>query len=293
MAKASLKTKKPMTRSQLAVTLMVAILVMVGANLVLFLSTPSKQGTTDRAALFGVKKIVVEGNTRYDEEAVVGVSGITIGQSIFSVDKKQAAENIRKAFTYAESVTVDNKTAMDTIRITIKEATPLGVMAVDDKWMLVSTAGRGLEEWPRQSDKPLRYLYIKGTSSKNIKVGEQVLDDRSFKIITALLETTAEYNIDNLTEIDMTDKTDIQVSWKNQITFLLGNDANLEHKIAVTDAILKDVLATRGEDARGTINVRDCSDSSIQKPYLVFRPEGLVTTTGGKTSGTTTTTTAG
>ena len=282
-----------MTRSQLAVTLLVAILVMVGANLVLFLSTPSGKGSADRAALFGVKKIVVEGNTRYKEDAIIGISGIRIGQSIFSVDKKQAAENVRAAFAYAETVTVDNKTAMDTIRITIKEAVPLGVMAVDDNWMLISTTGRGLEEWPRQSDTPIRYLHIKGSTIKEKKVGKQVLDDRGFKIVTSLMKTTEDMKLNDLTEIDMTDKTDIRVNWKNQITFLLGNDVELGHKLAVTDAILKDVLKTRGKDARGTINVRDCSDSSIQKPYLVFRPEGLVTsTTGSKTTSTTTTTAA-
>ena len=82
MAKQAGTTKKPMTRAQLAVTLAVAILVMIGANLVLFLSTPSTRTTSDRTALFGVKKIVVEGNTRYKEESIIGKSGIRIGDSV-------------------------------------------------------------------------------------------------------------------------------------------------------------------------------------------------------------------
>lgn len=290
MAKASSKTKKPMNRAQLAVTLLVAILVMVGANLVLFLSTPSTQGASSRAALFGVKKIVVEGNTRYDENAIIGKSGITIGQSIFSVDKKAAAENVRQAFAYAESVAVDNKMAMDTIRITITEATPMGVVAGDGKWILVSTTGRGLAEWPRQSDAPLRYRYFKGVTAKEKKVGGQVMDDRSFTIVSTLLQSLDKHELGEVTQIDLTDKTDIQVNWKNQITFLMGNEVNMEHKLAVIAAMLPQVFKSNGNDARGTINVRGYSDPNVQNPPIVFRPEGLVTTTtAGKTKGTTTT----
>lgn len=278
MAKKSATTKKPMTRAQLAVMLAVAILVMVGANLVLFLSTPSARKTSDRAALFGVKQIVVEGNTRYKEESIIGKSGIRVGDSVFSVDKKQAAENIRSAFAYAETVTVDNKKSMDTIRITIKEAVPLGVVAVEDQWVLVSTTGRGLEAWPAQSDKPLRYLYLRGTTSKQKKVGEQVLDDRSLKIANTLIEAMKAHGLEGLTEINMTDKTDIQVNWKNQITFLMGNDQNLEHKLSVIAATLPKVQKDHGEDARGTLNVRDYSDNTVQDKRIIFRPEGLVTT---------------
>ena len=292
MAKKSAKTKKPMTRSQLAVTLVVAILIMVGANLVLFLSTPSSSNKTGKAALFGVKEIVVEGNTRYDEEAIVGVSGITVGQSIFSVDKKQAAENIRSAFPYAESVTVDNKDSMDTIRIAIQEARPLGVMAVDGEWMLVSTTGRGLATWEKQSDKPLRYLYLKGTSAQELKVGGQVLDERSLSIATTLIDTLREHEIEGITEIDMTNKADIRVNWENRITFLLGNDSNLEHKLAAIASTLPLVEKDHGEDARGTLNVRDYSDGNAKNSYIVFRPEGLVTTTTSSRTSSTSGTTA-
>lgn len=288
MANRAEKTKKTMTRAQLAVTLFVAILVMVGANLVLFLSTPSTQQSRDRAALFGVKKIVVEGNTRYDEEAIIGYSGIYVGQSIFSVNKTQAAENIQNTFSYAEEVTVNNDEAMDTIRIVIKEATPLGVIDMGDVWMLVSTKGRGLQSWEKGNDTPVRYLQIEGATYKEETVGGQILDDRSFKIVSTLTEILAEHELDQLTAIDMTDKTDIRVDWNNQITFLMGNDANLEHKVAVIAATLPEVMEDYGEQARGTLNVRDYSDDTVEKKYIVFRPEGLVTTkTTTATTGTT------
>ena len=288
MAKQAGTTKKPMTRAQLAVTLAVAILVMIGANLVLFLSTPSTRTTSDRTALFGVKKIVVEGNTRYKEESIIGKSGIRIGDSVFSVDKQQAAENIRSAFAYAETVTVDNKQSMDTIRIKIEEATPLGVIAIGDQWMLVSTTGRGLEAWKANTDTPMRDLHLKGTTSKKTKVGEQVLDDRGLKIANALIAGMKSHGLEGLTEINMTDKTDIQVNWKNQITFLLGNDQNMEHKLAVIAATLPKIQKDHGNTARGTLNVRDYSDNTVQDKRIVFRPEGLVTTkAAGATTGTT------
>ena len=73
----------------------------------------------------------------------------------------------------------------------------------------------------------------------------------------------------------MTDKTDIRVRWNNQITFLVGNDDNLDHKASVIAATMQKVLADYGQSARGTLNVRAYSDAEDQKKYIVFRPEGL------------------
>ena len=71
----------------------------------------------------------------------------------------------------------------------------------------------------------------------------------------------------------------------------MGNDINMDHKLAVIAAMLPQVLKTNGNDVRGTINVRGYSDPNVQNPPIVFRPEGLVTTTtAGKKPGSTTTT---
>ncbi|MGI6264184.1 MAG: cell division protein FtsQ/DivIB [Acutalibacteraceae bacterium] len=275
MAKETTKTKPPMTRAQLAVTLIVAILLMIVVNLVLFLSTPSSTSAGERAALFGVKKIVVEGNTRYDEAAIIGKSGIRIGQSIFSLNKEKAGENVRQAFAFAEKVTVDTKLGLDTVRIAITEATPLGVIPTAEGWLLVSTTGRGLQLTGGDSEVPMRYLAIRGSTGQDPTVGGQALDKRSLTIVTTLRKTLTENDLGQLTEIDMTDKTDIRVRWNNQITFLVGNDDNLDHKASVIAATMQKVLADYGQSARGTLNVRAYSDAEDQKKYIVFRPEGL------------------
>ena len=78
------------------------------------------------------------------------------------------------------------------------------------------------------------------------------------------------------------------MNWKNQITFLLGNDQNMEHKLAVIAATLPKIQKDHGNTARGTLNVRDYSDNTVQDKRIVFRPEGLVTTkAAGATTGTT------
>lgn len=278
------KTKKPMTRAQLAVILFVSILVVMAANVVLFLATPSSNQEDEQAALFGVNKIVVEGNTRYDDEAIIAYSGLRIGQSIFSVNKEQAAENVRAAFTYVEEVTVHNDDSSDVMTIVITEAKPLGVMDLGDQWMLVSTTGRGLQAWDKDGNEPLRYLRLKGATTKNTQVGAQVLDERSMAIMTSLREELAKHNLQDINAVDMTDKTNIQVNWNNQITFLMGSDAHMARKIAVIAATLPKVLDEYGDHARGTLNVRDYSDDTAQKKYIIFRPEGLVTTTTTTTS---------
>ncbi len=268
--------KQPMSRAQLAVWLLVGILVTVTANILLLLVTPSSGQEGERAALFGVSTITVEGNTRYDDEAIIAYSGIYVGQSIFSVDKTAAVEKIQKTFSYAEQVTIDTGDGMDDIRIIIKEATPLGVVNVGDRWMLISTKGTGLQAFEKGADAPLRYMRLEGAVIKEKTVGGQVLDDRSQTIVSTLTQELNKHKLGQLTAINIKDRTDIRVDWNNQITFLLGNDSNLSYKVAVVAATLPEVKKGYGDNARGTLNVRDYSDDKPDKKYIVFRPEGLV-----------------
>lgn len=275
MAEKRATTKPPMTRSQLAVILIVAIVVMTVIDIVLYMSIPTSAKTGERAALFGIRKIVVEGNTHYNEQDIVDQSGLRVGQSVFLLNKTEAAERVRNAFAYAESVEVDTKLGLDTARITIKEASPLGVIPTQQGWLLISTQGRGLRMVDEKSEVISRYMRITGGTGGKTAIGSRTLDDRSLWIVTTLLQVLGKQGYDQLTEINMTDKTDIRVRWNNQITFLVGSDDNLEHKASVIAATMTKVLGDYGTSARGTLNVRAYSDAEDQKKYIVFRPEGL------------------
>ena len=269
--------------------LFVAILSVSGALAFLLLSLPkttvSADGTSSQnAAVFGVKSVVIEGDTRYSQEAIIGVSGIRIGQSIFSVNKRLANENIMKYFPYIETVDVGN-VDFDTIRITVTEVEPIGAMYANGQWLVVGTNGKAVEALPIEGDCPSRYIYFKGATSLTGVVGEAAMDDRSFKIVTSLLDAFEAYGLTDINEIDISDKTNIQLSWKNQITIAMGNETNLYHQVGAAAAALPKILASNGSTVTGLMNLSSYSDSNTSNDAVVFKPASVLANTATTTTG--------
>mgnify|MGYP007011597211 FL=1 len=133
--------------------------------------------------------------------------------------------------------------------------------------------GRGLEALPVESERPSRYLYIRGADPLAEELGTVMLDERSLAIVNELRAAFVSAGLDGVGMIDLTDKTDILLDWKNQITIALGNDANLTYEIQVAVASLPIILRERGATVRGELDIRMYSDPSITNPIISFKPE--------------------
>ena len=252
------------------VAVSIALAVVVAANL--NFNRKGAGAQPDPNAVFGVKSVAVEGETRYSSEAIAGVSGIYIGQSVFSVNKRQAAENIKAAFPYIDTVEVSSA-SFDTIRIRVKETEPIGAIYAGGQWVVVGEDGRGLEALPVESERPSRYLYIRGAEPLTEELGKVMLDERSLAIVNELRAAFESAGLDGVGVIDLTDKTDILLNWKNQITIALGNDSNLTYEIRVAATSLPVILKERGATIRGELDIRMYADPGSTNPMIVFRPE--------------------
>lgn len=180
---------------------------------------------------------------------------------MFSVNKRRAAEQIKAAFPYIETVEVSSS-SFDTIRIRVKETEPIGAIYAGGRWVVVGEDGRGLEALPVESERPSRYLYIRGADPLAEELGTVMLDERSLAIVNELRAAFVSAGLDGVGMIDLTDKTDILLDWKNQITIALGNDANLTYEIQVAVASLPIILRERGATVPGRAGYPD-----------VFRPQ--------------------
>ncbi len=232
--------------------------------------------------MFSLKEITVSGETRYLKEAIIQQSGLSLGQSIWSIDKAEASERVLAAFPYIQNVKVTN-TAYNKLNIAVSETDEIGVMYGGGKWLAVGSNGRILETMPVESDRPLRALYLKGGEAIGKAVGEQAMDDRSFAIVTELLAAFEKYELDGVCEIDLSNKSDLRINWNNRITVKLGNDSNLTHEIGVVKSALPGIERQYGEQAMGQLDVSSFSEDGTM---AVFTPRDLLTAT---TTATTTT----
>ena len=269
--------KRKRNRFRLFVVLSIVNILLVVFTVLLLpaaLSKPNADGR-DKPSTLGIRSITVEGNTQYDNEAIVGVSGLEVGQSVFSVNKGQVAKQLKKEFAYVRDVDIDISFKREvTLRIT--EAEEMGAVYAGGGWVVVDENGIGLQKIPIESERPLRRMYLKGAGTLTDEIGKQVLDEHSLSIIAEICTAFELYQLGDVSEIDMTNLTDIRVNWKNQIDIALGNDSNLTYEIAVAASSIPKILARHGETATGLLNISQYSDATVQTPTIIFTPSSLL-----------------
>ena len=271
------RQKRAKTRVRVFIGLCAASLAMLICILLLLPAAFGGDGSADKPSALGVTALTEEGNTRYDEEAILGESGIRIGQSVFAVNKRQAANQLKKTFHFVEDVRIDINLKRE-VTIKITEAEVMGAVYAEGQWVLVSHEGIGLQATPINSERPLRQLYIKGAGVLSATPGEQVLDDDSKALVAEIFDALQAVELTNITTVDIGNRTDIRLDWNNQITLLLGNDSNLRYEIAAAAATLPKVFDKHGKTVTGQLDLSQYSNPAITSPAIVFTPSSLLET---------------
>ena len=227
------------------------VLLIVGSLLMLPMALQSVDETTGKPnALFGVKSITVVGNTRYDEATVIGISGIMEGQSVFSISERTAEQYILDTFTYVKDVSIDVTLSRE-VTITLTEYQELGAVYAGGSWMVVSREGIGLMKMPVESERPLRRLYLKGVETLSAEVGTQVIGGKDLEVVRMLVDSMSANGLSGVGVIDLSDRSNIRLNWKNQIDIALGNDSNLNYEIAAAASAIPRVLSRHGDTVTG------------------------------------------
>lgn len=272
------KKKRRVTPFQLLIALLIAILLVVAAVVAFFLLVPRSTANAgeegQKTAIFGIDSIEVVGDTRYTEEEIIGAGGLYVGQSIFSISKKQAAESILASFPYIETVTVESPSFHE-IRITVTEVEVLGVLADENGWLVLGANNKILESLPASDTVPVGYLVIQGPAL-NHAVSQAAMDDTVFQTLEGLLNGIEKSGLSDITLIDINDSSDLRLSYKGQITLLLGSDINLDEALNMAQSSLEQILKSRGEDATGQLDLRTYADSNSENDMAVFTPQELL-----------------
>ena len=232
---------------------------------------PYGNDTSEAPGAFSVQSLTVVGNIHYTADQILRASGLYVGQSVWALNTSKAEANIKDACPYVESVKVTSSLA-SAVTVTVTETTIAGAMYHDGNWILVGANGQGVDTLPVESDLPPRYLYFKGATYSGNKLGQQAMDDRCTAIMKDILSEAEKQQLTGIAEIDMTDKSNLSLNWNNQITVLLGNDFNLEHKIAVMAKLLPTVLTNHGKQARGVLDISPYSSDELTD-QVVFTPD--------------------
>ncbi|MEG1953149.1 MAG: FtsQ-type POTRA domain-containing protein [Hydrogenoanaerobacterium sp.] len=191
---------------------------------------------------FKVLNINVEGLTRYNEQDVIASSGIAMGENMFALRRSEIEAELVKKYSYFEKVKLVYHLP-DTVTIKITEAQPVGAVQQGEMYMVISSAGRVLEN---TAELPPKVVTVKGFDILPLAVGgtfdEMLLKQQEdFKLAAKLpVEATAQEKEEK----------------KAELIALTAHNKEMEEKVAMMRAFFSSAAETNFIEAE----ILDVSD---------------------------------
>ena len=222
---------------------------------------------------FRVDSVKVSGTALYDPQQVVAVSGIKMGDNLFRTDISEVEKTLLGFMVYADEIKVRRKLP-SSIEITVVEAEPLYNLEQNGRYFLVSKSGKILEAdmvSPRDG-----LIIVKGYEIKDENVNAPLESNDALKgrILEELAEGLETSGLKLVNTIDMTDRTDIKLSYDDRIEIRLGSSYDISYKLNYTKAVIDSLEESYGGSYRGELIYHSATSgmSAIQDDTPVTQP---------------------
>lgn len=186
---------------------------------------------------FKISSITVTGDEVYSPEQVVEASGITQGENLFLMKKKEKAALIEKTLPYVE--TADISTSLSgTVTIHITAAKAVAALDNGDSFTLLNAAGKVLEDGVAALNDGVMIVQTNGV--KSAVPGEMAAfsTEEELADMTAAYEALQEAEITGITELDVRDHLNIKAVYQGRVTLELGAVSTLPDKTSFIKATL-------------------------------------------------------
>ena len=235
----------------------------------------AKASKGESASFFGVKAIEVEfvdgeGTVRYSPEEIIRASGIFVNQSLLAVNKVQASNRVLEQFSYLDYVEVKNS-SFSTVCIGVSEAKVLAALQAGKDWLIIGENNHVLERVTTQN-LPADLPRIVGGTALSEQLGGDALDERSLRICSTVLGAVEQCGLQDVTVVDITEKTNLRFWWKNQVDVVLGNESNLAEQVRAFNRLLPTLIEKNGDSVSGQLDMTSYADDKTENDRAVFTP---------------------
>ena len=222
--------------------------------------------------LFKTEKINVEGNTLYEEDKIILLSGVQMEQNIFIAKFGSTPEKISDSLPYIEEAWVDFKIP-DTITIKVKNATPAYAVVSQNKFFIVSDKGKILSSTQQMpEDLPL----IVGVELTDDQIGKHIKfeDEKIGSTLTEIRQCCVDNGYEKITYINVSDPSKISMVYDGRIEIIIGLPEDVSYKLKTAMTIITQKLDLEGTaGATGTLDVSECN--TTKKSYF---KDGVIAT---------------
>lgn len=208
-----------------------------------------------------LKRIRVEGLTRYGEEEVLVTSGLSEVDKLLGVEAETAEQALLDFYPYIRSVRVRYVFPLS-YRVTIEEEIPLYYTRIANDYFALSEDLKVLERTtsPRRFlDEGLQQISIGGINSAMVG---QTLDYGGDYLSQVLAEIEDSDLAGRITEVHIGDRYHLSVVCDGLYTLYLGEITAIDSKLQIAALMLQDAKVPEGY--RATLDVSNPKKTSIR-----------------------------
>lgn len=214
------------------------------------------------ALFLKIETIQVIGNERYSAEDIKNISGIAVGQNMYSINKKDAISLITEKYPYINGVVI-RRTLPSTLTFRITEDAPKYYTELCGEYFVLAENLRVLERTaqdPHVINDSLIKLHLSGISKAVVGESLEFKKTLTFDYISDFIEVLEKNEIiSKVSEIDVSNKYNIYVHYQGRFKIYLGDTTDADMKLTFARLMIE----TFEEDKRGTVDAHDISVGSV------------------------------
>lgn len=205
----------------------VAIVVLVIAAVVLSITV-----------FFKIGSIVVTGDEVYNSETIIEASELNIGDNMFMFSKSEVSALVEEELPYIEQLAIKRS---PTGKLTFIVTAAKAVMAIDrgDSYVLLSHNCKVLEDAAETIDEGVAIIGTSSVISTVPGTTAEFENTSDSETLTRLEDILIANSVAKITQIDITDYTNVKLKYDMRVTLKVGTVSSLEEKLDFISATLE------------------------------------------------------
>jgi len=203
--------------------------------------------------IFDIKKISVFGNAKVSYNEIVRLSGVTVGQNIFEVNRRQLKNRLENnPYLIVKEI---KRRLPSELAIYVSERQGALIIEMSDGYELIDKEGICLEHIYNKDRMSLPMAI--GINDAMFKDGENVTkQSQKGQMLMDLYNALDKYDfLSNVSTLDIRDEYDIIVTTNWGLQVKMGDSQNFESKMKWVQAVLKDMASKGQSKPKGILSV--------------------------------------
>ena len=235
--------------------------------------------------LFNIDEIVISGESdTYTYMEIVEASGISVGDNLFRIDTEKSEQKILDDLLHVETAEV-HRDFPSTLRIRVTRCVPAFNIRYDKGVLLVSRKGKILADNNFYTKGvPIIYGFEPGEKTPGKVINSE--NENKNSVFAQLVKRYEREDVnDGISAIEMSNESEIVVTYENGNIFRMGNYTDVDYKLELAQNVMNDESVKGKQGYLTMIGSNQCSfrttDDPASIPGMIFPKEETATDADG------------